>query len=156
LRFGKIANLSPKDVHQDLDGIWFIEVEDKNGELFRTFCFGEVQEIILRWKALAEEKGYDVLIHGPNGGKMRQKYVRPYLMTACRAVGIPWGRGRYQFTFHSTRRAFATYLLNSGVSIERVMEAGNWKSFASVQRYAKLSTASKKDALRSVEKLLSV
>ena len=85
---------------------------------------------------------------------MRQKYMREHLIPAARMAGLEWGRGKYQFSFHSLRRMFASHLLNSGASIEQVMEAGNWKSYDVVKRYAILNSKTKKASFAKMDKIL--
>lgn len=46
----------------------------------------------------------------------------------CKAVGV-------RFTPHMARHTFATLLVEEGASLKDVMEAGGWKSIASVARY---------------------
>ena len=70
-------------------------------------------------------------------------------------AGIPYGRGKHSFTFHGLRRAFATHLLNNGASVDDVMEAGGWRSHVVVKRYAILSSESKKNSFKKIDKLLS-
>ena len=69
-------------------------------------------------------------------------------------MGLKYGGGQDEFSFHSLRRFFASSLLNSGESIEAVMLAGNWKSYESVKRYALLSDERKKASFKRMDALL--
>ena len=102
----------------------------------------------------SQKAGYQWLFAGPKGGMIRPKFLYEHLPSSCRMVGIDYGRGKYQFSFHSLRRAFASHLLNAGASIERVMEAGGWRSYAAVQRYAYLSSKSKKQSFKQIDRIL--
>jgi integrase len=49
----------------------------------------------------------------------------------CRSLGI-------HFTPHMARHSFATWLVNEGVTVPELMEAGGWKDHKSVLRYARV------------------
>lgn len=145
LRLGKIANLE-RDLRQDTDGSWHLSLYDKNGDLHRAYLFGEAEEIARR-AAANESTRY--LISGPNGGKLRPKYVHGHLKHCCELAGIPYSGTDYDgFCFHRLRALFASNLLNSGLDIETVAKAGNWKSLVIVQRYAKLPDSRKNAAFK--------
>ncbi len=150
LRFSNLANLEPRDLQQDEQDDYFLEMETKNGDLHRTYLYGTTLEIVRRRVA----KNSDWLFSGSRGGQLTPKTVRRHLVPAAKAAGLKWGRSRYGFTFHSLRRAFASHLLNSGESIEAVMAAGGWRSYEAVRRYAYLSDKRKKDSFRRMDGIL--
>lgn len=130
LRFSVITCLTPSDIRQDRSG-WAIEIRDKNADMHTVYLVGRALEIVQRRQRTAAR----YLFSGPRGGRITQKYMRRHLYSACRMVGIPTGGGRDTFSFHRLRAMFATALLEAGEPLERVMKAGNWRSYEAVRRY---------------------
>jgi len=151
LRFGKLVTLRPADVRTDSDDSVHVEIYDKNRKLHRAYLFGEAKEIAVRG---AKATG-TYLLPGPRGGRIREKWLRPVLRFACQQAGVKYsGRDLDGWSFHSTRRYFATNLINAGVPLEDVMAAGNWRSWAAVKRYAILGDNRKKAAFKTASKIL--
>jgi len=148
LRFGKLVALRPSDVRTDNDGSIHVEVYDKNRKLHRVYLYGEAKEIAIKASGAR-------LLPGPRGGRIREKWLRPVLRFACQQAGVKYsGRDLDGWSFHSTRRYFATNLINAGVPLEDVMAAGNWRSWAAVKRYAILGDTRKKAAFKTASKIL--
>ena len=147
LRFSAIVNLRPADCQRDEDGDLFVDTPDKNGSEHRAYLFGTASNLV-------QGKHSHYLFPGPRGGLMRYKFMVSRLQPACIACNVPYGRGRYQFTYHGLRRACASHLLNSGESIERVMSALGWLDYRSAERYARLNDASRKRSFRKAGRLV--
>jgi len=130
LRLGSITSLTSEHVHEDSHGL-FVEILAKNGEEHRTYLFDRARHILEQRKA----EGHARIFTGPNGGQLRQKYIRKHLQAACEYAGVVYGSSKWGFTFHSLRRCFATYLLEDGVDPAKVMKAGGWLSREAFARY---------------------
>ncbi len=68
---------------------------------------------------------------------------------------IPYGRGKYQLTFHSLRRFVASKLRKKGCDTGDIMDVGNWKSVETMRRYGLLEQSAKKRLFQRAAKVLS-
>lgn len=67
----------------------------------------------------------------------------------CKALGMR------EINFHATRACFAVQMLESGVSVPKVMAVGGWSEFKSFQHYLRLAGVEIQEATQSL-KLLPV
>lgn len=51
-----------------------------------------------------------------------------WFVAVCRLAGIPCTRAKHGVTFHSLRHTGASWLLGAGVSVDKVMKIGGWRS----------------------------
>ncbi len=61
--------------------------------------------------------------------------ARSAFKTACKRAGIKFGSVKDGFTFHGTRRTFATNMIDRGVSDHIIMQLGGWKTATMLKEY---------------------
>jgi len=86
----------------------------------------------------------DYVFVNPDTGRRYYDLKRSFA-TACRKAGIK------DFHFHDLRHTFASHLVMSGVDLKSVQELLGHKSLTMTLRYAHLSQAHKKEALKTLE-----
>lgn len=67
----------------------------------------------------------------------------------CKNTGV-------QFTPHMARHSFATWLVNDGVTLPEIMEAGGWRDHKSVLRYARVDQARARRTINRIGESLAV
>lgn len=75
--------------------------------------------------------------------------VQDMLEAACKAAGIPYGRGS-GITFHALRHTGTTRLVEAGVPLRVVQELGGWKSMRQLERYAHPTDDAKQQAVELI------
>ncbi len=88
----------------------------------------------------------DYVFVNPDTGKRYTDLKRSFT-TACKRAGIK------DFHFHDLRHTYASQLVMNGVDLKTVQELLGHKSLTMTLRYAHLSHAHKKDAVKQLEKL---
>ena len=150
MRRGEVCGLRVADMERDDEGRAYLTVrKTKNGEALVWPLEGATLKLVeqQRRKAWRPEA---LLFPGPGGGSAYTAIGR-YLRPVAEAAKLEWGCTRDGFTFHSLRHTMASQALNRGASTKQVQGAGNWKTSAMVDRYAKLSG----ESLRETAALLA-
>lgn len=86
----------------------------------------------------------DYIFVNPDTGK-RYYDLKKSFTTACRKAGIR------DFHFHDLRHTFASHLVMSGADLKTVQELLGHKSLSMTLRYAHLSQAHKREAVKALE-----
>lgn len=84
---------------------------------------------------LVEERQRGLLF--PKFSSMTNSQAAKYMKKACLKAGVAYKR------FHGLRHTFATFLVEAGVDIKKVMAYGGWHELATVQRYVHYAEALK-------------
>ena len=66
---------------------------------------------------------------------MTNSQAAKYMKKACIATGVAYKR------FHGLRHTYATFLIEAGVDIKKVMSYGGWNELSTVQRYVHYAEA---------------
>jgi integrase len=154
MRLSEVCGLRREVVEQDDRGRSYLTVQrTKNDEPFVWPLAGETLALVERQ---LEDAPFprSFIFPGPRGGSYKTSVPR-HLKQAAEKAGIAWGCTRSGFTFHSLRRTMASLGINNGIPRETIQRVGNWKTAAMVDRYAKFSDETLREAATKLASITS-
>ena len=137
MRSGELCGLTPEQVDVDAEMVTLWDQKDGTGEEGIPLD----RDLAMRLKA--------TLV----AGRMPTKAVLlKWFKKAAKACGIPVGRGKEGVVIHSLRHSTATRLIQAGVNPAEVQAYMRHKSWATTQRYVKITGEQKRKALETLRK----
>jgi integrase/recombinase XerC len=141
LRIGEICNLRVQDVN--LQGLWlFVRLPNKTDTERRAKFTDRAAQYITAW---LEERngscGHDHLFYNTLGDPLRPETLHAeFCRTMCKVYGgtLIHEDGLDRWSTHRLRHTMASNLVSGGASVAVVMEAGGWKSPASMLGYTQI------------------
>ena len=139
LRYSDVHGLKLRDIYEE-DGIYYIYKEVQKNSA--TIMIPLPEEAVKLYKLYVHEDGR---IFYPQ----RNQVINRNLKVIGKYVGI-----KKSLTMHVARHTYATLLLNAGVNIEVVSELLGHKKLSTTKIYAKVTTYSKREALKKFREYL--
>ncbi len=143
MRKGEILNLKWDMI--DLKNDLILLDKTKNCERREIPINKALKQVLLQLHA-QRRLDTDYVFVNPDTGK-NYTYIKRSFATACRKAGIK------DFHFHDLRHTYASQLVMNGVDLKTVQELLGHKSLTMTLRYAHLSQAHKREAVKVLEKL---
>ncbi|MGB9892740.1 tyrosine-type recombinase/integrase [Thermodesulfovibrio yellowstonii] len=144
MRRGEILNLKWENI--DLKNGLILLEKTKNGER-REIPMNESLKTLFRQLYTQRRLDTDYVFINPNTGTRLTEFKRSFA-TALKKAGIR------DFTFHDLRHTFASQLVMAGVDLRTVQELLGHKTITMTLRYAHLSEAHKREAVKALENKL--
>ena len=145
MRKSEILGLKWSNV--DLKNNLILLEKTKNGER-REIPINQALKRVLLDLFVNRRLDTDYVFVNPATGK-RYIDIKRSFATACKKVGIK------DFRFHDLRHTFASHLVMNGVDLKTVQELLGHKKLSMTLRYAHLSQAHKREAVKAIEKIVS-
>ena len=137
MRSGELCGLTPEQVDVGAEMVTLMDQKDGSGEEGIPLDRHHAEAL----KALLQQ------------GRMPTKAVLlKWFKKAAKACGIPVGRGKDGVVVHSLRHSTATRLIQAGVNPAEVQAYMRHKSWATTQRYVKITGEQKRNALDMLRK----
>ena len=138
MRKGELLNLTPEQIKPDQSMITLLDQKDGTGE----------EGIPIEPELAKRLKGYLEASQMPSGDVLLD-----YFKKAAEAIGLPvGGRGKTGVVIHTLRHSTATRLIQAGVNPAEVQGYMRHKSWATTQRYVKITGSQKRNALETLIK----
>lgn len=132
MRSGELCTLKPEQVDVDAEMVTLWDQKDGTGEegipMVREDCLTLRQLLV-------------------DGSMPSKATLNKWFKKAAKACGIPVGRGKDGVVVHSLRHSTATRLIQAGVNPAEVQSYMRHKSWATTQRYVKITGQQKRNAL---------
>jgi integrase len=146
LRAGEIFNLTWGCIDLDQKTI---RLMDTKGKVNRTAHLTETVHEVLRSKEQGSHS--DLVFKSVKGDKIKE--ISGAFNRAVDSLGLNNGieDPRHKVYFHSLRHTFASWLVQSGVSLYIVMKLLGHSSMTMTERYSHLANESLKDAVKKLE-----
>ena len=144
MRKSEILNLKWSNI--DLKHDLILLEKTKNGER-REIPINQALKRVLLDLFTKRRLDTDYVFINPETGK-RYTNIKRSFRTACKKAGIR------DFRFHDLRHTFASQLVMSGVDLKTVQELLGHKDISMTLRYSHLSQAHKKEAVKTLERVL--
>lgn len=152
MRLGEVLALQVEDIDF---GSRTIHIRDgKTGS--RTAYFPRRLETVLRERCGKCEPTSRNLFFSKRGNPLKSKVFSRDFAKAVEKIGLNKNvsDSLYKVTFHTLRHTFCSWLAMSGIPIQVVGALAGHKELEMTQRYAKLSSATKRNALDCLENIL--
>ncbi len=152
MRLGEVLAL--KDENIDFESRTVHIQNGKTGS--RTAYFPRGLEAVLRERSGRREPTSRNLFFSTRGNPLNTKVFSREFSKAVNKIGLNKNvsDSLYKVTFHTLRHTFCSWLAMSGIPIQVVGELTGHKELEMTQRYAKLSSATKRNALDCLEDTL--
>ena len=145
MRKSEILGLKWSNV--DLKNNLILLEKTKNGER-REIPINQALKRVLLDLFVNRRLDTDYVFVNPATGK-RYIDIKRSFNTACKKAGIK------DFRFHDLRHTFASHFVMNGVDLKTVQELLGHKKLSMTLRYAHLSQAHKREAVKAIEKIVS-
>ena len=152
MRLGEVLALKADDIDF---GSRTIHIQDgKTGS--RTAYFPRRLETVLRERCMGCEPTSRHLFFTRKGTPIKTKVISCKFSQLVDKIGFnkDISDSLYKVTFHTLRHTFCSWLAMSGIPIQVVGALAGHKELEMTQRYAKLSSATKRNALDCLENIL--
>lgn len=137
MRSGELCGLTPEQVDVDAEMVTIWDQKDGSGEEGIPLD----RDLAVRLRATLEA---DLM--------PTKAVLLKWFKKAAKACGIPVGRGKDGVVVHSLRHSTATRLIQAGVNPAEVQAYMRHKSWATTQRYVKITGEQKRKALETLRK----
>ena len=154
LRAGEIFNLTWSDINFARSTLTLRDTKSSRTRI--AFMTQQVKEMLQeRSKATSEERQNDYVFLNRKGHKVKE--ISNSFDRVVSATGLNNGitDPRQKLTFHGLRHTYASWLVESGVSIYVVKEMLGHQSTAMSERYSHIGHNSMRDAVKTLEKSLN-